>query len=240
MGNAVVASDGTLVGVYVEGSNRGIYSIWSVDGGASLAASAKIDDYAAGGERKGTVLGNANAEPALAIDATGGRFADRLYVIWPDRRSGHSRIMFSSSADRGRTWSAARAIDDVAPTTLTDQFMPEIAVNKDGVVGVTWYDRRDHPDNLGWDVRFTASVDGGATFLPSVKVSEHGTSFPAGTSREPRTGRAQIDAGRDSFTFMGGDTAGLAADASGVFHAVWVDNHTGVPQVWSATVSMQR
>jgi hypothetical protein len=238
MGNAVVAAEGTLIGAYVEGSNRGIYAIQSVDGRETLASSAKIDDYVAGGERKGTNLGNANAEPALAIDASGGRFNDRLYVVWPDRRSGHSRIMFSLSSDRGRTWSTARAINDNQPDDLTDQFMPEIAVNKDGVLGVTWYDRRDHPDNLGWDVRFTSSIDGGATFLPSVKVSEHGTSFPAGTSRVPRTDRTPIDAGRDSFTFMGGDTAGLAADAKGEFHAVWVDNHTGVPQVWTATVKV--
>jgi hypothetical protein len=239
MGNAVVTSDGSVVGAYVEGSKRGIYAIRSVDGGETLASNAKIDDYVAGGERKGAILGNANAEPSLAIDATGGRFNDRLYIVWPDRRSGHSRIMFSSSSDGGRTWSAARTINDNRPDDPTDQFMPEVAVNKDGVLGVTWYDRRDHPDNLGWDVRFTASVDGGATFLPSVKVSEHGTNFPAGTSREPSAGRTQIDAGRDSFTFMGGDTAGLAADAEGMFHAVWVDNHTGVPQVWTATVKVQ-
>jgi len=37
--------------------------------------------------------------------------------------------------------------------------------------------------------------------------------------------------------FMGGDTAGLAADASGAFHAVWVDNRTGVPQVWTTVVT---
>ena len=249
MGNAVVVSDGTLVGVYVEASPRaGIHATWSADGGASLASSARIDDYVAGGERKGAQLGNANVEPALAIDASGGRFTDRLYVVWPDRRSGHSQILFSSSMDRGRTWSPGRAINDNTAADLTDQFMPEIAVNGAGVVGVTWYDRREHPDNLGWDVRFTASLDGGASFLPSVKVSERGASFPTGASRQARpptrpgeqqTERAQIDVGRDSFTFMGGDTAGLAADASGVFHAVWVDNRTGVPQVWTTVVAVK-
>ena len=39
--------------------------------------------------------------------------------------------------------------------------------------------------------------------------------------------------------FMGGDTAGLAADALGIFHAAWVDNRTGVPQLWTATVSVR-
>jgi hypothetical protein len=256
MGNAVVASDGALIGVYVEATPQGdsppssIHAIWSVDGGASLAATAKIDDYTAGGERKGSILGNANAEPALAIDGTVGRFKDRLYVVWPDRSSGHSEILFSFSVDKGRTWSAARRINDNVPSDTTDQFMPEIAVNRDGVVGVMWYDRREHPDNLGWNARFTASFDGGASFGSSVRVSQSGASFPPGTSREKRPAaiaarddqerlKAQIDAGRDSFTFMGGDTAGLTADALGIFHAAWVDNRTGVPQLWTATISVR-
>jgi hypothetical protein len=127
--------------------------------------------------------------------------------------------------------------------------MPEIAVNRDGVVGVTWYDRRAHPDNLGWDIRFSASVDGGVTFTPSAPVSARGATFPRGASRarkvaagvsEQRSDQAQIDAARASFIYMGGDTAGLAADAAGVFHAVWVDNRTGTPQVWTAPISVHR
>jgi hypothetical protein len=251
MGNAVVASDGALIGVYAETQRPAgttIQSIWSIDGGATLAGSAKIDDYLAGGERKGALLGNANAEPALVIDATSGRFKDRLYVVWPDRRSGHSQILFAFSEDKGRSWSPSHRINDNAPSDTTDQFMPEIAVNRDGVVGVMWYDRREHPDNLGWDARFAASLDGGASFTPSVRVSQAGASFPPGTSREKRPSKpvrddqerlkAQIDAGRDSFMFMGGDTAGLAADASGIFHAAWVDNRTGVPQLWTATLTV--
>jgi len=257
MGNAVVASDAALIGVYVEAttertapSRSRLNAIWSIDGGVSLTGSSKIDDYVAGGERKGALLGNANAEPALAIDATRGRFKDRLYVVWPDRRSGHSQILFASSADNGRTWSASRRINDNAAGDTTDQFMPEIAVNRDGVVGIMWYDRREHPDNLGWHVRFAASFDGGARFTSSVRISERGASFPPGTTREKRPPalsptaddqerlKAQIDQGRDSFRFMGGDTAGLVADASGIFHAAWVDNRTGVPQLWTATVAV--
>jgi hypothetical protein len=77
-------------------------------------------------------------------------------------------------------------------------------------------------------------------------VSEQGAGFPAGTTRDRRpirpnpSPREQVDAGRDSFRFMGGDTAGLAADAAGVFHPVWVDNHTGVPQVWTSAITVVR
>jgi hypothetical protein len=36
-----------------------------------------------------------------------------------------------------------------------------------------------------------------------------------------------------------GDTAGLAADAVGTFHPLWVDKRTGVLQVFTAKVSVR-
>jgi hypothetical protein len=39
------------------------------------------------------------------------------------------------------------------------------------VVGVAWYDRRDDPTRRCWKQYFTASLDGGATFLPNTPVS---------------------------------------------------------------------
>src|SRR5262249_2643549 len=140
-------------------------------------------------------------------------------------RSAH-RIFFASSSDNGRSWTAPRVVDDDgAPGPVAgraNHFMPALAVNRSGVVGVSWYDRRDNPDNLGYWVRFSASLDGGATWLPSARVS---TSANVVADNEAR--------------LNGGDTSGLAADASGVFHPVWVDNRTGVPQVWTAPVAVR-
>ena len=249
MGNAVVLADGTLVGVYVRGERGAggstLRAIRSTDGGSTLADEAVIDTYVAGGERKGPSIGNATAEPVLAVDATSGPHAGRLYVAWPDRRAGHADILFASSSDGGRRWTSSRIVSDAPAGTETDQFMPAIAVSRDGTVGLTWYDRRDRPDNLGWEVRFAASVDGGTTWTPSVRVSPEGSRFPPGTTRarppappQPSP-RDQVNAGRDSFRFMGGDTAGLVADAAGDFHAVWVDNHSGVPQLWTARIQVR-
>ncbi len=36
--------------------------------------------------------------------------------------------------------------------------------------------------------------------------------------------------------FNAGDYAGLAADASGAFHALWIDNRTGLAQIWTAPI----
>jgi hypothetical protein len=75
MGNAVVASDGTLVGIFAEsradGPGTTLNAITSIDGGASLAPAVTISDFVAGGGRKGTD-NNVNAQPILAIDGSSG------------------------------------------------------------------------------------------------------------------------------------------------------------------------
>ena len=116
---------------------------------------------------------------------------------------------------------------------------PAVAVNPSGVVGVMWYDRRENGNSPGYWTRFTASLDGGETFLPSVKVSQAPSSFqvPKLTLSGPRVGhRESFVIGVNFRQFSAGDTSGLTASPDGVFHALWVDNRTGVPQVWTAPV----
>ena len=246
MGNAVVASDGALIGVFAE--EKSLEAIMSRDGGISLTPATTIDGaIVPGGNRKGA-HNNVVGMPLVAIDDGRGPYKDRLYVVWADRRTGVSRILFASSSDKGLTWSQSRDVDASIPSDTTDQFLPTVAVNSAGVVGVMWYDRRNRPDNLGWDVRFAASTDGGTTFLPSVQVSEQGTKFDATTpwtalrssvvQGKGDGGGVVVTIGLNTFMFQGGDTAGLVADATGVFHPFWVDNRTGVPQIWTAPVSV--
>ena len=165
--------------------------------------------------------------PSLAVDATGGPFRGRVYAVWPDARlDRRTQIFLSSSADGGRTWTTPRIVSDDATTLKAgdrpNHFMPMVVVNKNGVVGVSWYDRRDNPDNLGYWPRFAASLDGGATWLPSVRLS---TSPNATDPAETR--------------LNSGDTAGLAAGADGVFHAAWVDNRTGTHHMWTTAIRVQ-
>ena len=42
----------------------------------------------------------------------------------------------------------------------------------------------------------------------------------------------------NGFFVNGGHTAGMAADANGAFHPVWIDNRTGLPQMWTAPVTV--
>jgi hypothetical protein len=127
------------------------------------------------------------------------------------------------SPDGGRTWKPSLVPTDNQATDTTDQFMPTLTVNRDGVVGLLFYDRRDNPDNKSFYARFTASLDGGATWLPSVRLSA--APYSAGEVAQ-----------KSAFAYNGGDTAGLVASANGIFHAFWVDDRTGVPQVYTSAV----
>jgi hypothetical protein len=186
-----------------------------------------------GDVKSGYNYANARGVPAsLAVDANSARFRDRAYVVWTDFATGRGQIRIAHSTDGGATWSVPRFVNDDSLAAVRagggpDHFMATVAVNKDGVVGVLWYDRRDANDNLAYYARFAASFDGGLTFSPSVRVS--------GAPNDPG---AQRD--RQAFLATGGDTAGLTAAADGRFHAVWIDNRTGIQQVWTAAISVKR
>jgi hypothetical protein len=199
---------------------------------------------------------NSAPMPSLGVDSSNGLFHGRLYVAWPDSRSGRCEILFSLSTDAGKTWSKPTIVNDDQPRAAwnsgPDNFHPVVAVSPKGVVGILWYDRRDSPDNLGWRPRFTASLDGGQTFLPSADFGDSRMDFlqgdivnleaksEGGGSPPFRSGGAiHTSLGFWGHGLTGGETAGLTADASGAFHALWIDNRTGSRQVWTARIFVE-
>src|SRR5207253_7470334 len=133
------------------------------NGGDSLTKAVRVSDlYLDNG-------GFAPAIPSLAVDRSA-TFKDRLYAVWPDQRSGRLEILISHSNDKGKTWSSPQVLNDDPGWARKEgqawgpnAVVPALAVNKEGVVGVTWYDRRDNPEGVGYWVRFSASLDGGET-----------------------------------------------------------------------------
>ncbi len=261
MGNSVVMSDGTVASLFgvlkdrndpfprnpLTKPNAWLRLITSTDGGASLQQCVTIDDWYIGLQRsQGAII------PQLAVDEGNSPFRDRLYAVWTDFRTGRLEIRLAYSANKGRMWSRSRVIDDdrIAPDPQAsgpDAMTPIIAVNKRGVVGVAWYDRRENSDNLGWYERFSASLDGGETWLPSVRVSEQPNTYagketwplgadaaPDNTSQRP----LHISIAVNPFFYTGGHTGAVAADSNGTFWPFWFDNRTGVSQIWTAPVTV--
>lgn len=237
MGGTVVLSDGTPLFLYEHAQGGGpnpetgktlvaasaLMVGRSSDGGESLDPAFKVADIQTSYNKPHTRTVTA----AIAADRGNSGFRDRIYVVWGDVRNGRTEIMLSSSSDRAATWTSPLVVSDAPKVSRAaggpDQFMPTVAVNPDGVVGVLWYDRRDSDDNLSYYPRFSASTDGGATWLPSVRVSE-----------SPNKAEGKSGTGVTS-----GDTAGLAASPDGLFHALWIDNRTGVQQVWTSVITVR-
>lgn len=272
----VVLSDSTVVVPFadlelplpdVEGSpakpNAALKVITSVDGGNTFSDPVTIAPIAIG-----HMMTSNSHHFNFASDRSTGPFKDRLYVAWSDsysgggyistKKSGGANILFSHSEDKGKSWSKPIILNDDRPALNGAEppvhFQPVIAVNKDGVVGVSYYDRRDSSNNLDWTVRFSASLDGGETFLPTVQVSESPNRYSSSSrmalgvrayggghlppNKNYRGGPLKFDVNISQFNLAGGHTAGLDADANGVFHPFWIDNRTGLAQVWTAPVTV--
>jgi hypothetical protein len=154
--------------------------------------------------------------PSMAADAH-----DRLFWLCvTDKFNG---VLVQRSDDRGESWSEPVRIDH---RESADSHTPSIAVNKDGIIGVSWYER--HDKNC-LDTYFTASFDSGKTFVQEVKVSST-TSCP--NTPENKGGFPLFEAG--------GDYSGLAATADGLFHVVWSDARDGIYKLRTTTVSAKR
>jgi hypothetical protein len=242
-GGFIVLDDGTLVGV------EGNYAGRSTNGGESWDSVSVIDH----GVKVPEPRAGSSGVTSIAVDKSTGPFRGRIYAAWPDARSGRAEIMLSYSEDTARSWSPPIVVNDDPPhRTGFDHAMPSVAVNNNGVVGVSWYDRRTDSTSKANQLRFAPSFDGGDSFEASVVVSQRATQYNSqnawiasyshggGTRWTPKEGKAGPITVK-LYTGLGyemGHYAGLAVTADGVFHPVWADNRTGPFQLYTAPVNV--
>ncbi len=255
-GPIVVLRDGTVVQVAYRWPDTGnfnpIVAFASTDGGSRWSQAHVV------ATRAGCPLLDFNGYkqvgisviPVVAADDSAGPFKNRVYVAWqscandlsPDSQAA---IYVAHSDDDGKKWSEPVEADD-SPVGLARKypqvFAPAIAVNDNGIVAVTWYDSRDLPDGIGGQVRMAVSGDGGDVFSRSFLVAAAPSVLAPSADRVPldtiSASRILVLGVDTNFHVFGQDTVGLAADASGRFHPLWVDNRTGVAQLWTDTVEI--
>ncbi len=106
--------------------------------------------------------------PAIDIDNSTGANAGHLYVTFYTWTGAYMKVQVATSTNGGGTWSKK----SVAPTSDThDQFFPWLSVSKTGVVGVTWLDRRDDPNNINYESFGTISTNGGTSYITNFKLA---------------------------------------------------------------------
>ena len=195
--------------------------------------------------RRGFRGSQAVSAPRTALDQSRGAYRGRLYLTWTDWDAERKAyvVRLARSSDLGKSWTTTVVNDN---TNGRDPGNPALTVNRDGIVGVIWNDRREDPNNQCWRLYGAVSTNGGETFLPNVKLSDAPTCTNA-PGNWVLSAWAQYDnwttptAPRPGFGVTayvpvrfpsGGDTQGLAADADGTFHAAWINGVTGTLQLW--------
>jgi hypothetical protein len=148
-----------------------------------------------------------DAEAGFAWDRSGGPFNGRLYMVYteePVNESNDTDVMLRISNNNGVTWGAPVRVHDA---NTKAQFLPRIAMDQaTGHFAIIWYDARNDAANVRSEIWGTASIDGGATFLPNVKIS---------------TGASQSTTAGSGIDF--GDYIGLTMHNDS-FWPIWADN----------------
>lgn len=163
----------------------------------------------------------------FAVDITG-KYKGRMYFVknsgTSSTRSNGLYIQYSDSI--GGQWLPDIRIDH----NYADEKLMRtaaIAINKDGIIGIVWVDRRNDPELKKNDIYFTTSVDGGQTFEKEVRVT--GINSDPSVNGNGKAGERFIS---------GGDYMGCAAKPDGTFQLLWADSRSGVFQLYTSNIKV--
>ena len=167
-----------------------LYHALSTDGGASFQTETKISNVDAPrfsvDARYVRIAGIDSTRvypcPHIVIDHSAGPTQGSIHATWTAlgidaKGNSGADVYYSRSTDNGTTWSAPRIINTDTPGPVRDQFYSSIAVNENGAVAITWYDRRDDAANTSARLYAAVSSDGGASFGNNVPVATQQMDF---------------------------------------------------------------
>ena len=138
-------------------------------------------------------------------------FVDPTSYACPSGLTTDVNVLLSKSTNGGVTWSNLVRVNQDRPGNNKDQWFPWVAVNRDGKVGVVFFDRRRDAGNKIARTFLALSRDGGAHFR-DFEVSDFGSNFD------------NAFFGVGSFI---GDYNGMAVKPSGEFVPVWTGVRPG-------------
>lgn len=232
--NPLVLQDGTLFLPFsgVAGARlEQIDGLRSSDGGRTFSHPFRI------ATRQKNTKDAADTPPAVFAAGLHAR-KERLYGVYAVyRANGNARLVLTRSDNGGRTWSDAREIAR-GPSDGVTHGAANVSVNRSGVVGISWLQRKIGPIqqendkdcqkftcfNETYDLFFTASLDGGDTFLAPLKI----------------TSRSSAPLSKHASRFLpGSDYMLTEAAGDGTFHLLWPDARNGIFQLYASAVRVE-
>ena len=148
-------------------------------------------------------------DPAVVdVDNSSGANSGHLYTAFYNYTGTQMQVEVSTSTNGGSSWSAPVRVT----TAKNDEFFPWLTVSPTGVVGTTWMDRRNDPNNVNYE-EFGVLSTNGSTF---------GTNFQL--------------ASKPSNPFSDGFGGSFIGDYTGNYwdgktlYAVWTDTRNGIDQ----------
>ncbi len=239
-----VIQDGMIVTLYKRDRPSGNLVAISNNGGDSFEMMPVI-------KRDSLVSKQSIFEIGFAIDQSGGTFNGRFYIAYAAIRLDKPVVMLSYSDDYGRTWQH-RLISNYLDRNITKyRGATSIAVNKDGIIGVTWIEPESNSQ------RFIISRNGGDSFETPISLSNGVSTRVIGSqffeNHLQTMGRYEPDVPRGvppasaakgiglSIRILpaGSPTIELSVDAAGVFHPVWIEQQEdGSFELFTKTISV--
>jgi hypothetical protein len=186
-------------------NQNSFYYARSTDGGNTFSDESKITNFVISGaamlpgdnneDITGISRNRLYPSPQIAIDKSSASTSGNIYFVWSchgiTKNNQHGLdVYFMKSTDGGISWSSPVIInDDIPASRKVNQFYPSITVNDNGVVIVTWYDKReDKVTDLQTNLYMAYSFDGGNTFTKNFRVSTAPTNFATIGTRNSQFG----------------------------------------------------
>jgi hypothetical protein len=108
------------------------------------------------------VIGVQNADTMTGQESSSAncscRRAAHLFVVFYNWTGTFMQVEVVRSTDGGKTW--GKPVPVAPPTDTHDQFLPWLSVSPDGIIGVSWLDRRNDPANISYEAFAAVSRDG--------------------------------------------------------------------------------
>lgn len=142
---------------------------------------------------------------------------DGLCAAWTDARHGDPDALLRCSENAGGSWSEARRLNDDPIGNGFSQYQPRLAASSNGRIDAVFYDRRLDPSNRLNDVTATFSTDGGATFVPNVRLTSERSNSRLGPQYGVTSAEGQVEFG---------SRLGLLSTHAGLL-AAWTDTRNG-------------